>query len=368
MNILKQISIAIIIGLLLTSCVEKKEGFTITGHIDGIKDGTLIKLLEIDQQTYLDSAVSVNGDFILQGEVDQPTGCWLQCESEYAIVQVENVEITFESPIKDMVLNCTIKGGREQELQNELDDLQYPYNIAYAGALDSLQNKKYTSEKEFQRLKAKYQRLQPLAHKVYVDFGRSHTNSYLGLDIIYRNRGRIGKDTLRTIYENLDAELKQSSNAVALQIFLYEEYAEVGKRFIDFKAKDLKGNYFTLSSLEGKYIYLNFWGAGCGPCRMENKVISKNYNRVPDNLAIVNFSLDKNASAWDKASKADSIIWHNVSDLEGGKGRVKTIYGVQAIPASFLIDENGIIVKRFYGFDTSGGIIDDLIKIIEGKV
>ncbi|MEQ6117943.1 TlpA disulfide reductase family protein [Reichenbachiella sp. MALMAid0571] len=281
---------------------------------------------------------------------------------------VENVEMTFQSRINDLVLHSKVKGGKEQDLQNELDDLQYPYKMAYAGALDSLQNKKYTSEQEFRRLNTKYQRLQPLAHKVYVDFGRSHANSYLGLDIIYRNRGRIGKDTLKTIYKNLDAELKQSSNAVALQVFLYEEYAEVGKRFIDFRAKDLEGNDFTLSSLEGKYIYLNFWSSGCEPCRMENKVISKNYNKIPDKLAIVNFSLDKNASAWDKASKADSIIWHNVSDLEGGKGRVKTIYGVQAMPTSFLIDENGIIVKRFYGFDTSGRIIDDLIKIIEEKV
>ncbi|MEQ6117944.1 DUF4369 domain-containing protein [Reichenbachiella sp. MALMAid0571] len=79
---MKQISVAILIGVLLASCLEKKEGFTITGHIDGIKDGTWVKLYDIDQQVSLDSAISKNENFILKGMVDHPTLCWVRCEGK----------------------------------------------------------------------------------------------------------------------------------------------------------------------------------------------------------------------------------------------------------------------------------------------
>ncbi len=52
-----------------------------------------------------------------------------------------------------------------------------------------------------------------------------------------------------------------------------------------------------------------------------------------------------------KASKSDNIVWTNVSDLKGDNGIIKTKYGVQAIPTSFLINKDGIVVEKFVGFD-----------------
>lgn len=352
--------------ILLTSCNLRNEGFTISGYIEGIKDSTLITLYDLDQQIDLDSSISNNGEFVLTGVVEQPTGCWIRCEGEYANIQVENVEISFKSPIKDMHLYSEIVGGREQELQNELKTLQRPYDLMFSYAYDSLVNQKYSNEIEMQNLIKRFNGSQSTSHEIYVNYGIQHSDSYMGLNIVYMNRNSIPQDTLLSIYNCLPTTMKETQVANALSVFLFEESAKESSPFIDFEAQTIDGEEFKLSSLKGKYIYLCFWSAGCAPCRMENKFISKHFSEVPKELSIVSFSIDKNIDAWQNASEADSIIWHNVSDNEGTKGRIKTQYQVQAIPTSFLIDKEGIIVRKFKGFDQNRNVIEDLRMIISG--
>ncbi|MBF6596607.1 MAG: AhpC/TSA family protein [Fermentimonas sp.] len=364
---MRHLIIILIATITFSSCKTKNDGFNISGHIEGIKDSILITLYDLDQQINLDSAFSINGYFELSGKVEYPTGCWIKCQDEYANIQVENVNMSFTSPIKDMHLNSLITGGTEQELQNELMKLQKPYDLIYYGAYDSLMNKKYPNDEVKQSLIKKFNESQKTLHDIYIDFGKRHSDSYMGLDIVYMNRKSIDKDTLQAIFEKLPISIKSSPTANALKVFLFEEVAEVGKPFIDFEVSSIDGKEFKLSSLKGNYIYLCFWSAGCGPCLMEIKFLSEHYNEVPEDLSIVSFSIDKNIDAWKKASEMNNITWHNVSDKEGDKGKIKTQYQVQAIPTSFLIDKEGIIIKRFTGFDTDGNIIAQLKGIIAEK-
>jgi len=354
----------LLIIFIITSCKTKNNGFTITGYIDGIKDSTLIKIYDLDRQFDIDSTYSNNGNFTLQGKVEKPTTCWLRANEESIVIQVENVDMTFTSTIKDMRLNSKVTGGREQDLQNALQKLQKPYDIIYIGAYDSLMNKKYSNDDEKQKLIIKFNESQLTSQEIYIGFGKNHYNSYLGLDIIYRNRKSIPKDSLKIIYQNLEPYFKETTTAKALEIFLYKGIAKTGEKFIDFSAKTIDDKDFKLASLKNKYIYLSFWSAGCSPCRMENRFFSKNLDSIPKDLAIVSFSIDKNLEAWKKASAQDNVSWYNISDYEGEQGGIKTRYGVQAIPTSFLIDKNGIIIKKITGFDPDLNIIEELKKIM----
>jgi len=67
-------------------------------------------------------------------------------------------------------------------------------------------------------------------------------------------------------------------------------------------------------------------------------------------MDIVNFSLDINQKEWKTAAKTDGIVWYNVSDMTGMAGKTKTLYNVQAMPTSFLIDPKGVIIERFDGY------------------
>ena len=329
---------------------HKAPGYVLKGVITGSTDGTVVKLFDIEGQKVLDSATITNEGFRLKGHVAKPTTCWLQCDSEYAVIQVENTAMSFTSILKEMKLNYTAEGGREQTLQNALDKQQRPYERITTSAYDSLTNKLYSDTVHKARLKQTYKKAQNTYMDVYVAFGRKHFNSYIGMDIVYRNRQRIPKDSILLLYNDLPSSLKATPVAKGLHTYAMNKLAVKGEQFVDFDVKTIQGQPFKLSALKGKYIYLAFGSFSCVPCRLENREIAKQYEQLSKNMVIVNFSLDINRKEWEAAAKLDKIVWYNVSDMKGSAGKIKTIYDVQAMPTSYLIDTNGLIVERFEGY------------------
>jgi len=340
-------------------------GFILTGNISGTEDGTRVMLVDIEGQKIIDYAVTTNGAFTLKGHVAEPTTCWIKCNDEYAIIQVENLPMTFASPLKGMNLNYTAQGGREQSLQNELDHLQRSYQSIYTRAYDSLNNKLYSRAEQKAQLIKTFNEAQGTYMDIYVAYGRKHIDSYLGLDIVYRNRKRIPKDSVMLLYNSLPEKLKATARAKSLKIYANERLAQTGEHFLDFEVYSIQGKPFKLSDLKGKYIYLTFGSIGCGPCRMENQEIAKIYGTLYKQMDIVNFSLDVNRNEWEAASKKDGIVWYNVSDMRGMTGKTKTLYDVQAIPTSFLIDPKGVIIERFDGYSDEN--IKNVVNIVTKK-
>ncbi len=114
----------------------------------------------------------------------------------------------------------------------------------------------------------------------------------------------------------------------------------------DFKLPKPDGTELTLFDLRGQVVLLDFWASWCGPCRRENPNVVANYEKFKDKgFTILSVSLDNKKDAWVNAIQADNLSWSNhVSDLKGWSSSVAALYGVTSIPASFLIDENGVII------------------------
>lgn len=104
----------------------------------------------------------------------------------------------------------------------------------------------------------------------------------------------------------------------------------------------------SLSQFRGKYVVLDFWASWCVPCRAENVHTKELYEKYHSKgLEVISFSLDSELEAWRKAIEKDGLTWHNASDLVGGKkSPVATKYGIDGIPAIWVIDPSGKIIAE----------------------
>lgn len=102
-----------------------------------------------------------------------------------------------------------------------------------------------------------------------------------------------------------------------------------------------------LSDYKGKLTLVDFWASWCAPCRQENPNIVEQYNLFKNKgFEVLGVSLDDNPGSWIRAIEEDDLIWTNVSDLQAWSSDLIIEYRIKAIPTSYIVDEEGLIVAK----------------------
>lgn len=122
---------------------------------------------------------------------------------------------------------------------------------------------------------------------------------------------------------------------------------QVGSQAPDFQQSTSSGGVLRLSDFKGKYVLIDFWASWCGPCRKQHPELIQVYDQFKGkNFEIISVSLDAAFDPWMKAIQKDKLVWPQVSDLKGQQNVIALKYGVQAIPANFLVDPDGKIIRK----------------------
>lgn len=115
----------------------------------------------------------------------------------------------------------------------------------------------------------------------------------------------------------------------------------------DLAGQTPSGTQLKLADLRGKVVLVDFWASWCRPCRMENPNVKKAYAKYSGKgFEILGVSLDNTKDKWVQAIEQDGLPWKHISDLRGWQSEHARLYGVNSIPATFLLDKEGKIIAK----------------------
>ena len=113
----------------------------------------------------------------------------------------------------------------------------------------------------------------------------------------------------------------------------------------DFTAYDLEGNAVSLSGFRGKPVILNFWASWCGPCKSEMPDFQEKYGQYGEEIHFLMVNLTDGSQ--ETVETAQGFVdgqgytfpVYFDTDYSGAMS-----YGVNAVPATYFIDEEGNLV------------------------
>lgn len=149
--------------------------------------------------------------------------------------------------------------------------------------------------------------------------------------------------------------------ALLIKIRPQMDLLEVGSRAPDFHAVDLAtGRAVTLADYKGKVILLNIWATWCQPCRVEMPAIQRLHQKLDSkDFQIVSVSIDVDGDSVVTAFARELGLTFQI--LHNQSGDIQQIYQTTGVPESFVIDRDGVIVKKVIGAAEWDGPVNETL-------
>ncbi len=376
----------ILLGIVISlfSCgQEKNDGYTIKGSAVGFADGTKVYLQDLginNKRIALDTAIINKGSFSFKKP--QEGGKVLQLIN-IAGTQGQLLLVKDSSPLtvtlyKDSIHASIVTGSEENELFNTYRNESRIESIAKNKLVALLRQSQAETdgimEKEHLFKIKDMDNSFITKRKEILEKHNDKMISIVALSDLINAKVLTGKE-VGTYFDGFSEDLKKSVVGTAISKYVAQrksqemaaQLASVGNKAPDFTAMTPEGKELSLKdALGSSYTLVDFWASWCKPCRMENpNVVSvyKKYHKKGFNIISVSLDRPGQKERWLRAIEQDEMDWHHVSNLKHWQDPIPRSYGVRALPTTFLLDQNGVIIAK----NIRGGALGVKMKQLFGS-
>lgn len=364
---------------LASSCGESKptanQGYTVEGNFKGIQSG-LVKLSTYDDETrtskVIDSTTITNGKFTLKGNIENPEMVSVVADDFWGFTFfLENSKISIEADTTGSehydwvayggskgatIKNFTVTGSANQDQNQALENnpalKQYePIMIELGKAYQNT-----TDKEEGYKIKEKLDSIRDLStilrKKIIDSFITANPSSPAGA-YMFSNFYKFNSSMTAA---DMESVMKKFTGPAQSTVY-YKQMAQTlnkkkallpGNPAPDFTLLKTDSSKFTLSSLRGKYVMLDFWASWCVPCRKAIPHWKEVYQKYhAKGFEIVGVTDDFRWKDWFKALEEEKMPWIQVADefpVKNMPSRVGQLYMTPYLPTYVLLDKDGKIL------------------------
>lgn len=363
---------------LLAACTSRH---TVTGRIDGLTNDSLCIVHcaiddmpslrgDDDQRITYDTIVAANGRFAYDTPVERPTQLIIipmqlmefdqgrrhsTNTSDMKLFLDKGEQVKIEGRIDSTVFNCTLSGTR----LNEDYSIHYKELLALWAEGNRLQETMSgKSRAEQSTLYEQFEAVMNRRQACEMDYIKANLNNPLAgycltkipIDSVLTYHEQLADAARNSIFRPLIEQ--QLSRAEKFRLFqLASSQIVPGASAPDFTLKDSQGADFTLSSLRGKYVVLDFWGSWCGWCIKGIPEMKRYYDRYKSKLEIVGVDCNDTPERWLAAVGEHRLPWINVrnpKDVPAAED-ISVKYAVSGYPTKVIIGPEGVIIEKYAG-------------------
>lgn len=251
------------------------------------------------------------------------------------------------------------KAAEQMKAVRPLSVIMFPGNsVTVKGSAEDYEITGGAFYEEYNPLLAQMKEMERDAQYAFAEkYIQDHPTSSVSFFLIYTMHMKNGDEFL----ENFDENVKEgpTKELYAELCKYYEvrrmkdaarELIQPGKPAPDFSLKDLNGEDFTLSSLKGKYVVIDFWGTWCGWCVKGMPEMKNMYDKYSAKLEIVSIDHGDSEETWREGVEKYGMNWTNVrTDYENPEEDLAVKYAVNGYPTKIIVSPEGYIVKVFVG-------------------